>query len=73
VSNSVITDINTCLELALYNQFQLAQETVIYGWLSYDVVARNAIFGVCQSSSNSFSGVASQFSSAFGFSFPNIN
>jgi len=38
-SNTVITDLNTCLRLSYFNTFQLASDTFIYGWLSYDLVA----------------------------------
>ena len=72
-SNTVINDMNTCLRLSLYNKFQLAQETVFYGWLSYDVVARNTLFGRCQSQSSSFTAVSEKFSASFSFDFPNIN
>lgn len=72
-SNTVITDFNTCLRLSLYNQFQLAQETVIYGWLSYDVVARNTLFGRCEAQNNGFNGTSANFSTGFTFDFPNIN
>ena len=38
-ANTVITDLNTCLRLTYFNTFQLASDTFIYGWLSYDMVA----------------------------------
>ena len=72
-TNSVINDLATCLRLSLFNKFQMAQETVIYGWLSYDVVARNTLFGRCQAENDSFNGTSEQFSSGFTFDFPNIN
>jgi len=72
-TDTVIGDFATCARLSLYNKFQLAQETVFYGWLSYDVVARNTLFGRCQSEDSSFSAVSEQFSGAFTFDFPNIN
>jgi hypothetical protein len=72
-SNTVITDLNTCLRLSYYNTFQLASDTFIYGWLSYDLVAQNALFGRCQVESNGFSVSASEYSAAFTFAFPNIN
>lgn len=71
-SDTVIGDFNTCARLSLFNKFQLAQETVFYGWLSYDAVARNTLFGRCQAE-GSFAAVSEQFSGAFTFDFPNIN
>lgn len=72
-SNTVISDFATCLRLSLFNKFQLAQETIIYGWLSYDVVARNTLYGRCVAESNGFNATSEQFSSGFTFDFPNIN
>lgn len=72
-TNQIINDLSTCLRLSLFNKFQLAQETVIYGWLSYDVVARNTLFGRCEAETNNFNGTSEQFSSGFTFDFPNIN
>lgn len=72
-ANSVLSNLSTCLKLSVYNVYQQDNNTPIYGWLSYDAVARNALFGRCESESNGFLVSSINFSAAYTFDFPNIN
>jgi hypothetical protein len=72
LANTVITDLDTCLRLSYFNTFQLAQDTFIYGWLSYDSFARGALFGRCQVESSGFSLNETSYDAAFQFDFPNL-
>lgn len=47
LKNTVINDIDTCLRLSFYNKFLLDQQTAFYGFLSYDAIARNTLYGYC--------------------------
>ncbi len=62
----------TCLKLSFYNVFVLDQYRIIYGWLSYDIIARNTLYGRCLSQTEGFSSISEDFSDAFSFNFANL-
>jgi hypothetical protein len=70
--NKVITNLSQCLRLSYYNTFQLNNDAEIYGWLSYDSVARVALLQKC-SAVTGFTVTQANLDAAYAFNFPNLN
>jgi hypothetical protein len=67
--NSAITNLSQCMSLTLYNQYQQAQDTWVYGWFSYDNVANNMAYNYCKQSDSSFTFTLTEFVESFSFDY----
>jgi hypothetical protein len=71
LSNTIITNMNTCLQETYYDYFMLANDKKFYGIMQFDSYVRGLVYGYC-SSASSFAVSENQFTAALEFPFGTI-